>query len=214
MGDKVNSTCYILGGFTQEFSLEILNRITEEDFVICADKGVILAKQYNINPDLIIGDFDSYKGDLPFKCNVIRLPEEKDDTDLHYATKKAIKMGFKNVVLSGVTGGRLDMTLATIGTLNFLDTKGVNAKVLDHSQQIYITHSLLTVKKPKFDSHLSVFPIGDRAEGVSIKGAKYSASNLTLTQVFPIGVSNSFLQNSVQISVEKGSVIILLVKKD
>lgn len=214
MGEKVSSTCYIFGGYTEEFSLEILKKIKEEDFIICADKGVLTAKRYGINPNLIIGDFDSYKGEIIYNCNVIRLPEEKDDTDLHYAAKKAAELGFEKVVLSGVTGGRLDMTLATIATLSLLDSKGVKATVLDSSQQIFITHTSLTIKRPDYNAHLSVFPMGDRAEGVSIKGAYYSVDNLTLTQDFPIGVSNFFLKDSVQISVNKGTVIVLLVKKD
>lgn len=213
MGEKVSSTCYIFGGYTKEFSLEILKRIKEEDFVICADKGVLTAKRYGIKPDLIIGDFDSYKGEISYNCDVIRLPEEKDDTDLHYAAKKAAELGFKKVVLSGVTGGRLDMSLATIGTLSFLNNKGINATVLDISQQIFITHTSLTIKRPDYNAHLSVFPVGDRAEGVSIKGAYYSVDDVTLTQDFPIGVSNSFLEDSVYITVKRGTVIILLVKK-
>lgn len=214
MGEKINSTCYIFGGYIEEFSFEIVKSIVEEDFVICADKGILSAQKYGIKPNLIIGDFDSFKGVVPNNSDVIKLPKEKDDTDLHYAAKKAVEMGFKKVVLSGVTGGRTDMTLATIGTLCFLDKSGINASVMDNSLQLYITHNSLILNKPPFDVHLSVFPVGDRAEGVSISGAYYSANNLTLLPSFPIGVSNSFLEESVKISIKKGTIIVLLVKKD
>ena len=40
--------------------------------------------------------------------------------------------------------------------------------------------------------YLSVFCLGDRAEGVCETGLKYSLSDAELTKEFPIGVSNEF----------------------
>ena len=52
-------------------------------------------------PDVIIGDFDTYKSRLPENCEIIRHPEEKDDTDTMLAVKLALNRGFKHIVICG-----------------------------------------------------------------------------------------------------------------
>ena len=59
---------------------------------------------------------------------------------------------------------------------------------------------------------LSVFAFGSAAEGVSIKGAKYEACQVTLTPDFPLGVSNSFIGNEVTVSVARGALLIMKEK--
>ena len=49
----------------------------EEYFVICADGGYAQAVEAGIKPDLIIGDLDSYKGDIPKDVPIEKLPVEK-----------------------------------------------------------------------------------------------------------------------------------------
>ena len=54
------------------------------DFIIAADKGFETLKNLNIEPDIIIGDFDSL-GFTPEEENVVALPIKKDDTDTLFA---------------------------------------------------------------------------------------------------------------------------------
>ena len=56
---------------------------------------------------------------------------------------------------------------------------------------------------------LSVFALGGKAEGVSIKGAEYELLDGTLTPDFPLGVSNSFLSGDVEISVREGALLVI-----
>ena len=56
--------------------------------------------------------------------------------------------------------------------------------------------------------------LGDRAEGVTITGAKYEIENAVLTNDFPIGVSNEFTGNDVTVEVEKGSLLIVITDRD
>lgn len=214
MGEKVKPICYIFGGFLPEFNIEVVRDITSEDFVICADGGLESAINCGIKPNLIIGDFDSYKGLLPGDVETITLPIEKDDTDLHFAAKEGIKRGFSHFVLSGVTGGRIDMTYASFGTLFYLFKKGKCAVIKDKSAYFYITDSSITLKKPKNNCHLSIFPMCGQAKGVRVLGAEYNTDNLDITADFPIGVSNSFKEDEVLISVKEGTILIMVVSKD
>ena len=59
------------------------------DYIICADGGVRHAQACGIQPDLVVGDFDS--GTYPdFDVEVIQLKPEKDDTDLLSCTLSLI----------------------------------------------------------------------------------------------------------------------------
>lgn len=57
--------------------------------------------------------------------------------------------------------------------------------------------------------NLSVFAMGDAAQGVSIQGAYYSLQNGTLTCGFPLGVSNHFTGSEAEISVKNGSLLVI-----
>lgn len=214
MGEKVDNICYIFGGYLPEFNSNLVKQINNNDFVICADNGLKSAENNKIKPNLIIGDFDSYEGTVPSNANVIVLPVEKDDTDLHFAAKEGIDRGYRKFVLSGVTGGRLDMTMATVSTLYYLFKNSDMVQVLDKTSSMYITDTEITLNKPEKACYLSVFPINGRAEGVTILGAKYNAENLTLNPEFPLGVSNSFNDDTVNISVKNGTLLIIVFFED
>ena len=63
--------------------------ISDDDFFIFCDGGLVHQKALDIAPDLIIGDFDSFElSDLSEKVRknteIIKLPCEKDDTDVFF----------------------------------------------------------------------------------------------------------------------------------
>ena len=59
--------------------------------VICADGGYDRAVSWGLHPDLVIGDFDSAHKLPEEPIPMIRLPQEKDDTDLLAAVKVAME---------------------------------------------------------------------------------------------------------------------------
>src|SRR5665648_310101 len=99
--------CYIITSYLNGDLSSILHK-KNGDFLICADNGYSVAKDNGIVPDLIIGDFDSIKIDLPSDIEVIKLPVEKDVTDTLACVKYAINECFKDIIILGGIGGRLD----------------------------------------------------------------------------------------------------------
>ena len=97
--------------------------------------------------------------------------------------------------------------------MNFILKSGAQVTVIDNNVKLYITNDNLTIPMPRYDCHLSVFPIGEMAEGVDISGAKYTLNNATLTNDFPLGVSNEFSDNAVTVNVKSGTLLIMVVKK-
>ena len=113
--------CYIVGAMSLTPALRPYP--TAEDYVIAADRGYDSLMAYGVVPDLAVGDFDSlgYQPDHP---NVIQLPVEKDDTDMVYALRKGLELGYRRFVLLGGVGGRLEHTLANLQLLDWLTGQG------------------------------------------------------------------------------------------
>ena len=84
-----------------------------EDYYIFCDSGLFHKEGLNVEPDLIIGDFDSHEK-VDTGSEIITLPEMKDDTDSLSGVKLALKRGFKDSLLLGMTGRRMDHTLCNL----------------------------------------------------------------------------------------------------
>lgn len=205
--------CYIIGA--GEFQAEYFHP-NETDYLIAADGGLAFFEKMGIVPDLVIGDFDSMGKILPSneykskkKMSIKKLPEEKDDTDLLAAIKEGLEIGCKEFYIFGGTGGRIDHTIANMQCLVFLSKRGC----LGHLYGIGYEMTAITNDKiefpPKEKGVIAVFSMGDKAEGVYLKGLKYELTNAFVTNDFPIGVSNEFLGITSTIEVQNGTLLIV-----
>ena len=79
------------------------------DVVFAADGGYRHCQAAGLQPDLLLGDFDSLN-DLPKGIPIHTFPVEKDDTDTMLAIKYGLKEGYRTFHLYGGTGGRPDHT--------------------------------------------------------------------------------------------------------
>ena len=102
--------CYIVGAMSLTPALRPYP--VQGDYVIAADRGFDSLIAYGVNPDLAVGDFDSL-GHRPSHPNVIQLPAEKDDTDMVYAIRKGLELGYRRFILLGGVGGRWSTLWAT-----------------------------------------------------------------------------------------------------
>lgn len=202
-------TCSIIS-FIEKDAAKLLRRIDKNSYIICADSGYAHAKKCGVTPDLIIGDFDSYKGALPDNIPVITVPPEKDDTDTGLCISCAIERGFDDITIYGGLGGRLDHTVANLQLIASAAEKNVSIRLLDETDEVYAV-CCGSIEIPRRENcYISVFSFSDRADGVSEIGVKYCLDNATLTRSFPLGVSNEFAADTAVISVSKGTLIIIV----
>ncbi len=178
--------------------------------IICADAGVVHAQNMGVKPDIILGDFDSYTGEIPECRQVIKLPAEKDDTDTMYAVKLALDMGFDEFVLLGALGGRLDHTLANIQTLKYLQSKNAFGRLVGEDNIVFLVSSGEIKIKRRTGFKLSVFSYSDVCYGVTLKNVHYLLNDYTLDNRFPLGVSNEFEGDFALVSVKDGDLLIIL----
>lgn len=202
--------CYIIGGAAPN-SVDFVN-IDGSAFIIAADGGAALLDSFGVNPNIIMGDFDSCKDISGYNCDVITFPPEKDDTDLMLAAKKALELGFTRIKLLGVTGGRLDHTLAAIQTLEYLYENGADAVILDDRNSVYIQGKGLKKYEPEKECYISVLALTDKAV-VTERGVKYQIEKHTLSRYVPLGISNEFTEQNAEIEVFSGKILVIYSKK-
>ena len=179
------------------------------DLVIAADGGFAALEGLGRSPDLVVGDFDSL-GHRPDHPHVVALPVEKDDTDMHSAIRLGWERGYRAFRLYGGTGGRIDHTLANIQSLAWLASQRGRGWLVgpDWTATVLSDGGALTLEAGR-QGMVSVFCLGDRAEGVDIQGLKYGLSDGVLTADYPLGVSNSFLGGESRVSVRQGKLRVL-----
>lgn len=203
---KNKKRCVIICA-SPEFHVE---QLEEADVVIVCDGGYNYAKEHEIKPDLFIGDFDSYFGDVEDGVEVIHAPTVKDDTDALLAVKFAMESGVKDFLLLGATGGRIDHQFANFAVAAYIADNGGCCEMIDKNNRIYsIKNQKITLNK-KLGWSLSVFSYSDKSVGVNLTGVKYPLTDATITNTFPIGVSNEITEEQATIEVESGILLIVM----
>ncbi len=215
MRGRKMSRCVIITAYNA-YKIRESIELRKDDFIICADGGYKLAREENIVPKVIIGDFDSFEGEVHLSdrhlLDMICLPVEKDDTDTLFCLKYGIEKGFEEFVIVGGLGGRADHTFANIQTLAYGCCNCKNVSMCDKMNMFTII-SGKTIKIPKKEnSTLSVFSYSDKCTGVSLSDVKYPLKNSEITSIFPIGVSNEFIGNEAEVTCEEGMLLITVVQ--
>lgn len=202
MGKKI---CFIFGAGEQKIPK---NKFPTPDFIIASDGGYKVLEEYKIVPDLLVGDFDSLSY-VP-NCDIKKLNVEKDETDTFICINEAIKLGSNEIFLFCCTGGRIDHTFANIQSLIHIAKNNAMGYLIDGDYII----TALPVSKPiafseKASGMVSIFSADTEVYDVSILGLKYALNGATLTNCFPLGVSNQFIGKKSKIVAQKGILLVV-----
>ena len=199
-------TCYVVGAMS--LSMNLRPYPAPGDYVIAADRGYDSLMAFGVRPDLVVGDFDSL-GHTPAHPNVIQLPEEKDDTDMIYALRKGLELGYRRFVLLGGVGGRVEHTYANLQLLDFLTTQGAQGFLAGEKTVATALRSGEMTFPSSMSGYLSVLCNSGTAEGVTLENLKFPLESATLSGAFPLGVSNQFTGEPARVRVESGSLILI-----
>ena len=209
MAEKM-SRCVIIGASPYSNPQFIRQCVSENDFIICADGGLDTASQGNILPAVVIGDFDSLKQKKTLKnFHTITLPKEKDDTDSFSCLKYGMEHGYREFVLLGMTGGRIDHTYANLHLLKYLFRHNGNGVIQDDDTEIYYTETEFTLHHYRGKT-VSVLPFGCEQANLTLSGFQYKAENLIMHTDFPIGISNIVSADISRVMVHEGGVLIIV----
>lgn len=190
--------------------------ITEDDFLVCVDGGARHCFAQGLKPDLLVGDLDSLSTKLSkaikdAQVECVRFPSEKDTSDLELTLEVLGDRSFEDIVLLGISGGRTDHHLFNwqlAGSrswpfkLRLIDDT-VDAQLVDKSRPLQISAPV--------GQTFSVIPLAQDAIGVDVAGAKYPLENARVPVGSTLGLSNEVTEPRLQVSVEAGIVLVMLV---
>ncbi|MDE5549537.1 MAG: thiamine diphosphokinase [Clostridia bacterium] len=183
----------------------------EEYAVVAVDSGYEYIKEIS-KVACIVGDFDSL-GYVPDNIPIVKHDPVKDYTDMSLAIEYMKNQGYDSFVIFGGLGGRLDHTLANLQMAHgFFKGGSISITFIDSEHDVRFISDTYIIKDGKAGQTFSLFAF-DKCSGVNVSGAKYNLKDHTLTNTFPLGVSNEFVGGECQISVKEGFLIYIQVKK-
>lgn len=204
----------IIAGGQMPSSDIVKEEVKDAEYIICADRGAEVAYKYGIEPNDIIGDFDSIDKSIlqSFKdrnVSIIKFPVEKDDTDTSIAVEEVLKKKVNEVVLLGATGTRMDHVLGNVGLLVKFLKHNVKCYIRDNNNIILLTDKNITLKYRGY-KYFSLLSYGETVKELTIQGGKYPLNNYELKLGDPLAVSNEFLlDKNVNIKFKNGLLLIV-----
>jgi thiamine pyrophosphokinase len=161
--------------------------------LICADGGANTARKMNLLPDYIIGDLDSISSaNLAHYHEITKIIKIKrqNDTDTEKCIKTAIRKGIYDIILTGVTGDRLDHTFCNLGIvikfskLVHLKIMAENSLLASYSGNVsFETYPGETISLYGFDRRTKIISHGlyYRLNNISLPfGEQESTSNIAI----------------------------------
>lgn len=189
---------------------EVAERPKAGDLVIAADAGYRQVLAIGQKVDILVGDMDSLGTAVPEdSVEIVRLPAEKDLTDLQVAVELAVGRGAQEIILVSSLSGRLDHTLSSLAILEDLNGRGIHACITDGQNRARFMRSTSTLIARSQYRYLSLIAADDTVKGVSVEGCKYPLKKATLCRRVQFAVSNEITGNVAFIAVKKGGLYII-----
>lgn len=206
--------CLIMSGGVRPKD-EIIRKYADFcDLIIGVDKGCNYLYDLDINPNYIVGDFDSSntevieelekRGSIKYKYKC-----EKDFTDSEEAFEVAISLGATEIYFLGATGQRFDHTLGNLGLLLKALKSNIRAEIIDDRNKILLLNCNANVKNDKEYKYISFLAYNETIKEFSIKKAKYELNKYELEVGDSRTVSNEFLSDEIGIELSNGNILII-----
>jgi thiamine pyrophosphokinase len=203
------------GDFDKEYDI---NFFKNYNYIICIDGGYekFLKLNLNIEPDYLIGDFDSIANmnektkNLP--KNKIIFKDNQDESDTEFALKYILNKYTKEKIsntdfIYATSTSRIDHMLCNMLLLKQVPLN-IESKIITKTQEIFLVRNKVEIKGHA-NRTLSVIPITN-VKGLTIKGCKWELDNVDLNFGFIGGISNIVEKDPSEISVKEGECIIVI----
>ncbi|MBG31132.1 MAG: thiamine diphosphokinase [Opitutae bacterium] len=186
-------------------------RFKAADFSIAADGGMHACVAAGLEPDLLIGDMDSFvaKEGAP-ACDTIRI-DGQEQTDFQKALSRPEPQGADEVVVLGGTGGRND---------HFLNNLLIAASLPLHASVIFdsdneiihrVTSACPFACQGMDGQTVSLIPLGD-CGGVCSKGFEWPLVDESMGVGKQLCQSNVARADEIAVSLESGILFLVVLK--
>ena len=125
------------------------------------------------------------------------------------AIRYAVAHNFDELFIYCALGGRLDHTVGNIQSASYAASKGLTVRIIDSDNELCIFSDNEIIFPKRDNCSISVLSLSDKCDGVSVTGGKYKLENATVTNIFPIGISNEWT-DSISVSVKTGIIAVIM----
>jgi thiamine pyrophosphokinase len=195
--------------------------ITEEDHLIAADGGVKYILQLGLIPRTVIGDFDSTPQSIRkklerHKIEWIKYPIKKDKTDFELTIDYCLEKKFREIIIFGILGDRIDHLIANILLLAKIqaENKSVKITIIEGLLEIFILNKEIVING-RIRDELSIIPL-NKLKGITTVGLEYKLYNENVAFGSTRGISNVLNKTTAKIKIAGGLALIThnLLRKD
>jgi thiamine pyrophosphokinase len=180
----------------------LIGPIEEFDLVIAADSGFDHAGALELRVDLVVGDFDSVKGDLGSVATEVH-PRDKDHSDLELALDVALARGTSELLILGGGGGRLDHLLVNAAVIAHSRFRSMQIRWESGVSTVHVVWDRTTIRGRPGDI-VTLLAAGGDASGVTTSGLRWALRSARLAAASSRGLSNEMLDNHAWVSVATG----------
>jgi thiamine pyrophosphokinase len=194
--------------------LESARRLIQAgDVLIAADGGTRLALSLGLYPSIIIGDLDSLTPDdrqqlIGKGVEFQQYSRDKSETDLELAFKYACKTGYREILVVGALGGRLDQTVGNLSLLTNPEFASLDVRIDDGVEEALITRSRCEIHGKPGDI-VSLIPWSGEVSGICTEGLIWPLCNETLFPDKTRGISNEMAHATAAISQKSGLLLVI-----
>ncbi len=210
----------IVAGGQFSISTHVEKKIQQADLILAADKGGEYLVNEGIFPHYLIGDMDSIdpKALDSIKAKnipVISCSPRKDETDTELCIRFAREKKASEITLIAATGNRFDHFTTNLFLLEPLCESGIHTQIMDAENIIQVLTgkgiSRAVLKKYQGET-ISLAALSKQVTGLTTKGLEYCLEKAVLRRGSSLGVSNTFREDTAEILVESGSLIVFQTK--
>lgn len=198
----------------------VATELRADDFILCADGGVLHAQKMSIVPHVVIGDFDSTPPEILQKLEshteteLVRCSPDKDQTDLELCLEYIEKRGFSNLLIIGAFGGELDHFLANIlavvhGAGSFSSCEFFDGSARAFFLQGPAERSFLSAQGKR----LSLLPLSPMVSGVSLGGVRWGLDSEDLQIGKSRTLRNEITASEAHIKLESGRLLVVQLSR-
>lgn len=178
------------------------------DLFIAADGGANIALKMDFEPDVVIGDLDSYTPDGDLSAEIIRDPDQ-DSNDLEKALNLARERGGREVHILGAAGLRVDHTFKNLSVLKQFNDSFEQLLFKDQYGETYLIPREFEGAYPA-GTTISLFPLSGKVQGIKTRGLKYPLNHEDLEVGVRDGHSNQVERSPFRIEYEKGDLALFV----
>ena len=186
------------------------------DLIVCTDGALHYLKDKNFpleKLDIVSGDFDSHDHDeemlafaLEKNIEVIITPDQ-DYTDFHKLLEILKERGILKVDVYGGSGGEQDHFLGNLHVA-FVFKNDLEITFFDEYSRYFFIKNNFEIKNVK-RKMISLLPF-PKAENITTKGLNWELDHQDLEITKRIGTRNFAKENTLEISYEKGDLLIFI----